>query len=174
MSDLLIQRITSQAGALECDELFVEYMQWLIGELNLIQPVDYVTQEPLVNAAFREEWPQMLSDQGRMYLITDGTTKAGVVALHPRSQTEAEVKRMYVRPDHRGKGLSRVLLDRLVEDSRLIGYSTVVLESLVFMKSAHSLYESAGFEYVNAFDGHEGQSHGVTGLEVFMRLELAS
>ena len=57
----------------------------------------------------------------------------------------AEVKRMYARPVHRGKGYGRQILAALVDHARDEGYSLVRLETGVDQVEAIGLYESAGF-----------------------------
>ena len=59
------------------------------------------------------------------------------------------IKRMYVRPEFRGKGIGRVLVEALLAEAQQIGYLTVRLDSVLFMKAAHSLYRSAGFRRSN-------------------------
>ena len=56
-----------------------------------------------------------------------------------------EVKRVYVRPVHRGKDLGNTILRRLLADAASFGYHTIWLDSGTFMKSAHRLYEAHGF-----------------------------
>jgi GNAT superfamily N-acetyltransferase len=57
----------------------------------------------------------------------------------------AEVKRMYVHPAHRGRGIGRAILSKLESLARLYGYTTMRLETGVRQPEAIHLYESAGF-----------------------------
>ncbi len=61
-------------------------------------------------------------------------------------ETTAEIRRMYVAPAARGRGLSRVVLARLEEEARRLGYSAVRLETGDRQPEAISLYRSAGYE----------------------------
>jgi GNAT superfamily N-acetyltransferase len=66
----------------------------------------------------------------------------------------AEIKRMYVVPDARGRGLSRLMLARLEELARTaLGARRVVLETGSKQPEAVALYESAGYERIEGF-GH--------------------
>ena len=56
-----------------------------------------------------------------------------------------EVKRMYVVPEARGQGISRVLLKALVERASELGYGELWLETGTAQPEAMALYESAGF-----------------------------
>jgi GNAT superfamily N-acetyltransferase len=59
-------------------------------------------------------------------------------------ETRAELKRMYVVPDARGRGLGRRILVELEEHARRLGYARVVLETGT-RPEALGLYESAGY-----------------------------
>ena len=62
-----------------------------------------------------------------------------------------EVKRMYVRPQFRGLGLARKLLDHLANYSRQQGVLTLRLETGIHQKEAIGLYESYGFQRILPF-----------------------
>ena len=81
----------------------------------------------------------------------------------------AEIKRMYVRPVVRGKGLSRALLSNLLAMARTRDLRTVRLETSTGQPAALSLYQSAGFEPCAAYAEHQADA----GPEaVFMELKL--
>ena len=65
----------------------------------------------------------------------------------------AELKRMYVRPEHRNGGLGQALVDRLIVMVRGAGYSRIELDSPDFMTAAHRLYRARGFIDVGPYPG---------------------
>lgn len=65
----------------------------------------------------------------------------------------AEIKRMYVAPAARGRGVARVMLAHLEQTARAAAYEVLVLETGLRQPEAIALYESAGYEPVPGF-GH--------------------
>jgi putative acetyltransferase len=65
----------------------------------------------------------------------------------------AELKRMFVRPQARGRGVAQALLARLKQEARARGYDRLVLETGDVLKPAIRLYERAGFKRCAVF-GH--------------------
>ena len=66
-----------------------------------------------------------------------------------------EIKRMYVRPVFRGKGMGRTLLEKLIDEAQDCGYSKLRLDSGPFMKEAHGLYYSFGFRNIEPYPESE-------------------
>jgi putative acetyltransferase len=66
----------------------------------------------------------------------------------------AELKRMYVRPGARGRGVARALLDRLEQDARARGVTRLTLETGDAQLAAIRFYERAGFTRCAAFGAY--------------------
>ncbi len=69
-----------------------------------------------------------------------------------------ELKRMYVAPDVRGKGIGRALLDRLEAEARAIGLTRLVLETGTRQGEALALYQRAGFTAIPAYGEYVASS----------------
>ena len=82
---------------------------------------------------------------GAYYLVEVDGAAVGMGVLRRCADGVAEVKRMYVRPDQRGRRLGATILAQLVGDARSLGYDRVRLETAKFMTAAHRTYEAAGF-----------------------------
>ncbi|NEG69869.1 GNAT family N-acetyltransferase [Bifidobacterium choloepi] len=95
---------------------------------------------------------------GRMYVAIEDGHPAGCAALTKNDDEHCEVKRLYVRPEYRGQGVSRALLDRACEDARDIGYKHMRLDTLPSMKSAVRLYERYGFHEIGNYNGNPVKS----------------
>ena len=68
-----------------------------------------------------------------------------------------ELKRMYVAPEARGRGVARQLLERLEEEAAALGYAAVWLETGTEQPEAIALYESSGFDLVENFGRYKDE-----------------
>ena len=93
--------------------------------------------------------------RGRLYLATLKGAPAGCVALHPLDLTTGEVKRMFVLPAARRRGVARALMVRLLDDARRLGYLRLRLGTLDEMTAAQQLYRSLGFGEIPGYRSHE-------------------
>ena len=85
-------------------------------------------------------------------VLYDGSNPVacGGLKLHEGGQV-AEVKRMFVLPDHRGRGLAKTMLHALQEHARALGCTQLVLETNASFTPAISLYRQFGFEQIPNF-----------------------
>ena len=73
-------------------------------------------------------------------------------------ETRAELKRMYVVPDARGRGLGRRLLDELEAHARRLGYAGIVLETGELQTEALGLYVSSGYEPIPGYGAYAARA----------------
>lgn len=94
---------------------------------------------------------------GRLLLAMDATEAVGCIALRDITSDLArrgtaisgracEMKRLYVRPSHRGRGIGRLLAERIIAEARTIGYAQMRLDTMHTMRAAVAMYRSLGFE----------------------------
>ncbi len=86
--------------------------------------------------------------EGCLLLATVGEDVAGCVAFKPLGDGVCEMKRLYVRPDHRALGVGRVLTEAIIAEAARAGYRSMRLDTLPSMGQAQALYRSVGFRDV--------------------------
>lgn len=114
-------------------ELFAEYAR--------------MVDEPCCFADFDRELAA-LPGPYRLFLVEDA---AGCVALRLLDAQTAEMKRLYVRAAHRGKGLGRALAETAIGAARQAGCARIVLDTLPKMREAQALYGLLGFKRIEPY-----------------------
>ncbi len=139
---LVFSQAESPAQIAQARELFLEYAQSLGFSLCFQNfdkelaglPGDYAPPE------------------GRLLLAKCETNLAGCVALHKLELGICEMKRLYLRPQFRGKGLGRVLADRIITEARQIGYDRIRLDTVEpVMRDAVVMYRRIGFHEIEPY-----------------------
>lgn len=69
----------------------------------------------------------------------------GTVGLYPMDAETVELRKMYLSPKLRGKGIGKQTLERMIERSRELGFKKIYLETASVLKEAVGLYEKFGF-----------------------------
>ena len=86
----------------------------------------------------------------------------GCGALRPMPDTRVgEIKRMFVRPSARGRGISRLILAKLESLAVEYAYQSLCLETGVRQPTAIALYKSAGFEPIPCYGEYAKNPYSV-------------
>ncbi len=120
---------------------------------------------------FDRELAQLPGDyappQGRLLLADFGGDTAGGVALDPWEPGICEMKRVYVRPRFRGKGLGRILAETVIAEARTTGYQRMRLDTVApVMLDAVAPYRKLGFREIALY-----RTNPMPGT-LYMELEL--
>lgn len=96
----------------------------------------------------------IINANGMIFLAKDGDAiigSAGIVQDHHHKE-DYELVKMFVSPAYRGKGLSKLLLDRCLQHARQLGARKMILFSSSKLQTALKLYEQYGFKHVDVTD----------------------
>jgi len=150
--------VSAQAGDLpEVKSLFSEYASSLEIDLSF-QDFD---QEL---AALPGEYA---SPNGCILIARKESEVVGCVAMRRIRNEICEMKRLYVRPGFRGRGLGKRLALSVVQEAKRRGYYKMRLDTLPSMIEALALYESLGFKQIAPY------RHNPIQGAVFLELDLS-
>jgi GNAT superfamily N-acetyltransferase len=108
--------------------------------------------DPLQISAIVDKLPAPYTPPtGGLWVAWEKDEAVGCVALQSLSDDTGEVKRMYVRPEHRGKGIARALAHVVIDEARARGYAKLRLGTLASMLPAQNLYTSLGFRPIEPY-----------------------
>jgi len=124
--------------------------QELIAALNAELLALYPPEECFHDLAEDEVAP----GQGRFLVAWDGEVPVGCGAIRRLDNGRAELKRMYVVAERRGRGISWAVLEALEATARELGAKSIVLETGVRQPAAIGLYGSAGYVPIPAFGAY--------------------
>lgn len=108
-----------------------------------------------------DDTPKHLDPRISFVLMWSGERAAGCAGLQPLEPGVGEVKRMYVRPAFRGRGLSRTLLAEVEKLAADRGMHTLRLETGRLFQEAIGLYTSAGYTPIPRFGAYAGCAESV-------------
>lgn len=83
--------------------------------------------------------------RGALLVAVDDDRHLAMIGLRELGGDVCEMKRLYVRPEARGRGLARRLITRLCEHAKSLGYAEIRLDTLPMMGDAQAIYEGYGF-----------------------------
>ncbi len=88
---------------------------------------------------------------GALLIVREGEVVVGCAALRKIADGIGEMKRVYLRPAVRGKGVGRNLALAIIAEARKIGFSRLRLDTLPKLTEAIGLYRSLGFQEIEPY-----------------------
>jgi putative acetyltransferase len=106
------------------------------------------------------------------WVVTDASAiwgGGGIAPLEGSAGNVCELQKMYFRKELRGLGWGDRLIRMALDRASFLGYDTIYLETMPYMKTAQNLYRRYGFRYLEAPRGCTGH----TSCTVWMEKETA-
>jgi ribosomal protein S18 acetylase RimI-like enzyme len=153
---IILEEATSQTQLALARDLFLEYASSLEISLGF---QDFEAELAALPGKYTRP-------SGRLLLGCEGGQTSGCVALRQLEPGVCEMKRLYIRPSARGKGLGRLLAEAIITAANEIGYERMRLDTLNSMEPALCLYHSLGFRQIKPYYANPDER------AVFMELAL--
>ncbi len=131
--------------------------------ISLCRLLDAHLNEAVGGAIQREQYDQynQLNDIHDVVLIYDEKTPVACGSFKFYGKGIAEIKRVFVRDEYRGRGLSKKLMGELEKKALKAGYDTFYLETGNILKTAMGLYKSIGFQVRDNYGPYVQMSESV-------------
>ena len=100
---------------------------------------------------FERELGELPANYVALLLAEVGGEVAGCAGVRQLEPGLAELKRLYVREGHRGRGLGRALSQAAIERARAAGFRAIRLDTLPTMTAAVALYRELGFREIGPY-----------------------
>ena len=110
---------------------------------------------------FRLDPEEVAEERGVFLVAYAGGEPLGCGAIRRIDPETAEIKRMYVEPNARGRGVGRMVLAALETEGRRLGVKRIVLETGERQLEALALYGQSGFSRIPAFGEYAGSPSSV-------------
>lgn len=102
-----------------------------------------------------------VSDIQTVVVVYDGNEPVACGCFKRVDESTVEIKRMFVRKDYRGKGLSKQVLTQLEQWAVSLGYRFAILDTSIHFTTAKRLYQSSGYEVIPNYPPYVGLSESV-------------
>lgn len=135
--------------------LFLEYIEWLIPSVEVVWGVTIEVAPAVFVEQNMADIQKFMPPDGRLFLASNDSEVLGCACARTLRPGLAEIKRVYVRPNQRGSGSGRALIQAIIADFRDAGYTAVRLDTGTFMTAAQNLYRSLGFTDIAPYDESE-------------------
>jgi ribosomal protein S18 acetylase RimI-like enzyme len=123
---------------------------WDHDKIDLLASTGFSSVREYV-AGYFEELTSEISSRGLFYLVELNGIMIGMGALDQIREKTGAIKRMYIRPEYRRKGIGKALVVQLLQKAKEIGYHSVYLDVAISSTAARQLYRSLGFVECDAY-----------------------
>ncbi len=147
----------------EVGALFTEYTDMLLaGDSSFQEYLDIQHYDEEIEHPEIKYGPP----DGRLYLAYCDGKPAGCIGLRKIDRQNCEMKRLYVRPQFRGRKIGELLIRHIIEDAKETGYFCMLLDTLPFLQQAIHMYKKHGFYETGDYNDSPMNT------SIYMRLDL--
>ena len=158
-----IRETVSDADLEQIKKMFRQYFKWITDDNGI--NMSYQGIESELNSL-----PGKFSaPEGCLLIAEVDGNPVGCVALRSFEPGTCEMKRLFVQPECRNKGVGKALAKRIITEAKKKGYRKMLLDTGDFMETAQKLYSSLGFKTI---DQYYDVPEEVLKRSVFMELSL--
>ena len=139
--NIIYKRIETEDEIIGAKKLIVEYIQWLNQDLSF-QNID----DELDNFPKKYEEPE-----GAFIIAKDNNCVVGCVGIRNIGNNICEMKRLFVNDIYKGKGIGKILVDKIIEEAIMKKYKIMRLDTLNTMEAALNIYYKNGFYEIEPY-----------------------
>ncbi len=146
VSGLHIEKVRSEDKADAVTAMVWEFFDYLKRDFSdRAEMIDTYLKAQDVAGEMADLLNRFTPPNGEVLLASLNDAPVGTLMLKRRDDTVCEMNRMWVRPEGRGHGVGRRLIEDLMAAAREMGFRTMKLEALDERITAVPLYEKMGF-----------------------------
>lgn len=155
-ADTVLRRVDWSTDLETIRRLFRDYRDWLADHASVETgaasniPIGLAQFDKLVSGLPGAYGPP----GGDVILAYRNSELAACGALRRWAPKVGEIKRIYVRADHRGPGFGPILTGALLDRARELGYGHVLVDTLPTMAAAIQFYQDMGFKPIDPYWPH--------------------
>ncbi len=131
---------------------------------SLIRSVFDEMEIPKVGTAYEDPYLDLMFEEyskpKSIYFVVEIEGEivgcAGIAPLENGDPEICELQKMYFLPKTRGLGIGAQMMEKCLEQARILGFKKCYIETMPFMHAAQKLYKKSGFEYLDAPMGNTG------------------
>lgn len=139
--------------------------------LHLCEELDLFLNQAIGGEDKREKYKKYnhLDTLDYVIIAYDGQYAAGCAALRKYSETEIEVKRVFVRESYRGRHIGGHMLAHLIKHATETGFKYMLLETGAFLDASVRLYRRYGFEQIENYGDYKNMPESLCmGLSIHL------
>ena len=140
-----IRETVSNADLEQIKKMFRQYFTWITDDNKINMSYQGIETE-------LDSLPgKFSSPEGCLLIAEVDDHPVGCVALRSFEPGTCEMKRLFVKPEFRSKGVGMALAKRVITEAKKRGYNKMLLDTGDFMVAAQKLYSSLGFKTTNQY-----------------------